>query len=122
MQLLYLTLRHHNLYSPVTGEPISKENEGLFDTNPNFKGLWHHENMLDPIFNDSDLEEAWNDFLEDYDAKHQDEPDEDAIEQFLLSFPEPNWVIYKNNYQQVEGGVITSVVWTVVGFESLTPR
>ena len=35
---------------------------------------------------------------------------------------EPNWVIYKNNYQEIEDGTITSVIWTVVGFESLTPR
>ena len=120
MQLLDLKLRHNNLYSPVTGEPISKENEGLFDTNPNFKGLWHHENMLDPIFNDSDLEEAWNDFLEDFEAKHQDAPDEEAIEQFLISYPEPNWVIYKNNYQEIEDGTITSLIWTVVDLNMIS--
>lgn len=114
MQLLNLNLKHSNLYSLATGEPISMENEGLFDTDISFKGFWHHENLLDPILNDSDLETAWNDFLNEYKTKYQDTPDDEDIEKFLMAYPEPNWVIYKNTTKADESGPVTNVIWTVV--------
>jgi hypothetical protein len=32
---------------------------------------------------------------------------------------EPNWVIYKNNYQEIEDGTITSLIWTVVDLNTI---
>lgn len=119
MQLLDLKLKHSNLFSLATGEPISMENEGLFNTDTSFKGFWHHENMLDPILNDSYLEAAWEDFLEEYEAKHQDVPDDEAIEKFLLAYPKPNWVIYKNTTKEGENGLVTGVVWCVVNLNTI---
>lgn len=119
MQLLDLKLNHNNLYSISTGEPISVEHQDLFDTNPSFKGLWHHEMMLDPILNDSDLENAWNQFLENFSNLHQDSPGYDEIEKFLVAYPEQNWVIYKNTTHEGENGPITCVLWTVVDLNTL---
>ena len=114
MQLLDLKLKHSNLYSLATGEPIQMENEGIFDTEPSFKGFWHHENLLDPILNDSDLETAWEDFLNEYETQYQDTPNDESIEKFLMAYPEPNWVIYKNTTREDENGPVISVIWIVV--------
>ncbi len=114
MQLLELELDHLNLYCPSTGEYILLEDEGVNEASLSLKGYWIDEIMGEPFIKDADLQNAWDNFIENYEKQNDDFPDYTEIEAFLVNYPEPNWVIYKITTHGMACGPIWSTVWTLI--------
>jgi hypothetical protein len=114
MQLLDLKLTHLNLYCPVTGEPISVENDNVYDNARSLIGYWIDEILHEPFIKDDSLQQAWNTFLENFETENNDLPGYDEIETFLIAYPKPNWVLYKISTVDEENGPICGTTWFIV--------
>jgi hypothetical protein len=60
------------------------------------------------------LSKAWDSFIEQYEVANQDFSEFSASEQFLVNYPEPNWVIYKITSHGMACGPVSTTVWHVV--------
>jgi hypothetical protein len=114
MQILELELDHFNLYCPATGEFIFVEDEPINEDALSLKGYWVDEVIEEPFIKDEALRKAWDGFIEEYEVDHQDFPEFSEIEQFLVNYPEPNWVIYKITTNGMACGPVSTTVWHVV--------
>lgn len=114
MQILDLELKHFNLYCPATGEVILEDCEPINEDALALKGYWIDEVISEPFIKDDALQLAWENFIETYEAEHDDFPGYEEIEAFLVNYPEPNWVIYKITTHGMACGPVWSTVWHVV--------
>ena len=88
-------------------EPINEDALGL-------KGYWIDELISEPFIKDEALQLAWDTFIEKYEEEHDDFPEFEEIEAFLVNYPEPNWVIYKITRHGMVCGPVWSNVWHLV--------
>ena len=113
MQLLNLELDHFNLFCPATGIQVLSEDYCNEDA-PSTMGYWLDEFLTEPTISNEKLKEAWDVFYSNYKKKHQKQPNLQAIESFLVIYPEPNWVIFKIKNQSISGGSIFDTVYHVL--------
>jgi hypothetical protein len=118
MQLLNLELEHLNLFCPATGEEILSP-EDVNESAKSLKAYWVDEVMYEPFIKDEALEQAWKVFIEKYEEEHDDLPDSGEIEDFLVNYPEPNWVIYKITTCGMACGPVWSTVWNIIDMNTV---
>lgn len=118
MQLLNLELDHFNLYCPSTGEKILSP-EDVNENAKSLKAYWVDEVMYEPFIKDEALEQAWKVFIEKYEEEHDEFPDYEEIETFLVNYPEPNWVIYKITNHGIACGPVWSTVWQIIDMNTV---
>jgi hypothetical protein len=117
MQIIDLKLQQINLYCPVTGAPITIENEGMFEDAPSLIAYWHHEILDEPVINDSEFKKAWNTFYASCDEDNGTEFDYDTFENFLIQFPQPNWVVFKCSTIEGDHGPILDTMWYILNLD-----
>ncbi len=117
MQIIDLKIKHHNFYCPVTGVPIALENEGIFDDARSLMGYWHHELLDEPVINNKEFEKAWDTFLASCDDEDGTELDYDTFENFLIQYPQPNWVVFKCSTIDGDYGPVLGTMWYVLNLD-----
>lgn len=121
MQIIELELNHLNFFCPATGQPIISESEDHTTNAVSLRALWIDEVFDEPAFRDEKFQEDW----ETYSEKHFDE-DEDNLyevqEEFLKTYPKPNWVTFKITTSGMACGPISSTVWLVIDLDAELPE
>ena len=113
MKLLDLELDHLNLYCPATGVQILSE-EDMNDDAPSFVGYWLDEFMTEPTIKNKQLAADWEKFYDEFEEKQNREPKYNEVEQFLIDYPEQNWVIYKITTCGMACGPVCNTVYIIL--------
>lgn len=115
MQIVNLILDHTNFFCPATGERITGGGLSGNDEARSLAGYWIDHVFDEPHFNDSGLEDAWNDECKPYRNKdHYAYPDGDVLEQFLIGFERPNWMVFKITTDGIPENPSSITTWFVI--------
>ena len=122
MQIFDLDLNHTHFFSPATGECILKEGEPINDEAQSLMGYWHSEVLDQPALMDSDLQEAWDAYLEKSLKEQEKEDDYDEfdapgwqeVEDFLKNHENRDWVVFCISSRDMTGGPVTNTVRLVI--------
>ena len=115
MQIITLELENLNLYSPSTGEVLCHEETGYNEEAQSLMGYWVQEVMDDPFIKNPDLQQAWDRYMEQSDARLEadDEYPGPDVDEFLEQYDHPTWIAFR-----IETfGMIGDVAWFVVEME-----
>jgi hypothetical protein len=108
MQLIKLEHGHWNFFCPATGKAVYGEEGG---TNAEtFRGGWHQEVPSGPLNLSSELQEAWDAYINQVDA---DEADLD-VTAFLEGIDLPGWVAFEITTCGMACGPVWETTWTVL--------
>jgi len=118
MQLLDLELDHFNFYCPATGEQILSDDD-CNDNAKSFVGYWLDEFMTEPTIKNKQLAADWEKFYDELEEKHNREPKYNEVEQFLIDYPQQNWVIYKITNCGMACGPVCNTVFIVLDMNTL---
>jgi len=119
MQIIELELSHYNLCSPVNGEPISTEEEGINEDAKSLMGYWMDEIMGDPYIKDDDLKLKWEEMTRDKEETLQGYTDYyEALETFLKEYPCKTWIVFKITTGAPAGSPRDETTWFVIDMEA----
>jgi hypothetical protein len=110
MQLVELNLSHYNFYCPVTGVKIFSEGEQHFS--PAVLGLWVQEIANEPEIKNSELEQAWLQWV----AANEDNDDFCwDVAEFLDTLEQSNWVAFQI---QTGGSLMPETVTVLIDMDA----
>jgi hypothetical protein len=122
MRIFDLDLNHAHFFCPATGECILKEGEPINDEAQSLMGYWHSEVLDQPALMDSDLQEAWDAYLEKSLKEQQKEDDYDEfdapgwqeLEEFLKNHENRDWVVFCITTRDMASGQVMNTVRLVI--------
>jgi hypothetical protein len=119
MQIIELELSHFNLYSPVNGEQISSEEDGINEEALSLMGYWQDEIMGDPFIKDPDLQLKWEEMVTQKKEELLDYLDYyEALEKFLRKYPGESWIVFKIITGAAAGSPRNETAWFVIDMEA----
>jgi hypothetical protein len=122
MQIINLDLNHSNFFCPTNGECILLEGEPINDEAQSLVGYWHSEVLDQPYIMYSDLQHAWDAYLEKSLEEQKKEDDYDEfespgwaeLEHFLENYENPDWVVFCITTRDMACGQVTNTVRLVI--------
>ena len=116
MQIITLETENLNLYSPSTGEVLCHEETGYNEEAQSLMGYWVQEIMDEPFIKNPDLQQAWDAYMEESDARLEadDEYPGPDVDEFLAQYDYPTWIAFRIE----TWGMIGDVAWFVVEMDT----
>ena len=119
MQIVRLILDHINFFCPATGERITGGGLSANDEARSLVGYWIDCLFDEPHFNAVELKEAWTEVCKQfYNKDHYDYPGDVDLEQFLLEFDRPNWVVFKITTFGIPENPSSITTWFVINMNT----
>ena len=109
MQIIELHTDTEDFFCPVTGNHIQGEEH--FEPSPALRGMWLTEIEDEPMVDDPDFLEAWENYYEKF--RNDDEGWLDMRE-FFESIEKPNWVVFEFHRRGIACGPVFSTQWLVI--------
>ena len=110
MQLIELSLDHHKLYCPISGEPILEPEDVNRDA-PSLVAYWVEMGIDYPFIKDEKLRQAW----ETWSDTEEHGVDPESLAKWLKKYKaDPNWVVFEITNHGIANGPVSNTVWFVL--------
>jgi hypothetical protein len=113
MKTIKLNYSKFKVYNPVKKDVIIDEE--CDDKSPSLIAYWHSACFPEPLANNKEIAERWQQYLEDID----DIPDFDYLETFLKEYDNPEWIVYVIEGYGMSCGPVSDTVWLVVDKDTI---
>ena len=115
MQLIELSLDHHKLYCPISGEPILEPEDVNHDA-PSLVAYWVDMAINEPFIKNDELRGAW----EAWSATQEGWVDTDSFVTWLKEYDGGlNRVVFEITNHGIANGPVSSTVWFVLDMNNI---